>query len=387
MQTLTDEQIQVKNKLLDFIFDDDKSEIILQGHAGTGKSFLLQHLYEDYQSMTTMSNALGITPKDWQFCATTHKAVEALHDKGIQAKTIHSYFGLNIYDNPIGKYVNTANTIVVIDECSYLNYLQLAHIQNHCDKVIYVGDKNQLTPVGLNHAPVFYSDIDMVELTQTVRQQNAPNIAEYCEKLRYAITHGKETPKLNLSPEIVHLNQQQFNQKVSEDFEHYTGDRKILGLKNTTVQKYNKMLSKGITVGTLLVNNSFHKYLHIPNNYTVEVVDVYDDTQVLGVKVISCRIKAQGVEHDVYIPKTATGMARAYKQAKETSNMVLYQYFADLREPYAQTIHKAQGSTYKEVYIHLDDLKTIKDTKERNRLLYVAFSRATDKVYLTGGLP
>ena len=84
----------------------------------------------------------------------------------------------------------------------------------------------------------------------------------------------------------------------------------------------------------------------------------------------------------MYVPLTASGLSRAKKNAGKDT--MLLRYMADLRKPYAQTIHKSQGSTYKDVLIYLDDLKQCETKKDRNRLLYVAFSRATNKVYYTG---
>ena len=54
--------------------------------------------------------------------------------------------------------------------------------------------------------------------------------------------------------------------------------------------------------------------------------------------------------------------------------------------PYAQTIHKSQGSTFEKVYIDNEDLKMllVKGQIEMYlKLLYVGVSRASDKVYLS----
>lgn len=62
--------------------------------------------------------------------------------------------------------------------------------------------------------------------------------------------------------------------------------------------------------------------------------------------------------------------------------------FADIRPMYACTVHKSQGSTYDEVFINLTDFKRMyaSDPKMTARLLYVAFSRAKHRVYLTGDI-
>lgn len=53
--------------------------------------------------------------------------------------------------------------------------------------------------------------------------------------------------------------------------------------------------------------------------------------------------------------------------------------FAKLKKPYAITAHKAQGSTYNTVIIPVYDYYTM-DYKDANQLLYVALSRAKEKI-------
>ena len=54
--------------------------------------------------------------------------------------------------------------------------------------------------------------------------------------------------------------------------------------------------------------------------------------------------------------------------------------------PYAQTIHKSQGSTFEKVYIDNEDLKMLLvkgQTEMYLKLLYVGVSRASETVYLS----
>jgi len=53
--------------------------------------------------------------------------------------------------------------------------------------------------------------------------------------------------------------------------------------------------------------------------------------------------------------------------------------FAKLKRPYAITCHKAQGSTYKNVIIPVYDFYSL-NYKDANQLLYVAMSRAKEKI-------
>ena len=59
----------------------------------------------------------------------------------------------------------------------------------------------------------------------------------------------------------------------------------------------------------------------------------------------------------------------------------------DLRLADSSTVHKAQGSTHKNIFIDLSDLGKCTAYDTASRLLYVACTRATDHVYLYGKLP
>ena len=60
--------------------------------------------------------------------------------------------------------------------------------------------------------------------------------------------------------------------------------------------------------------------------------------------------------------------------------------YPDLRPRDAATVHKAQGSSHDVVLIDLGDISSCHQTQTAARLLYVAFTRARQRVVLYGGL-
>lgn len=76
--------------------------------------------------------------------------------------------------------------------------------------------------------------------------------------------------------------------------------------------------------------------------------------------------------------------AKAVKE-KDKALWVLYynvmRWAPDISYNYAVTAHKAQGSTYKNVILIEEDIDKNHKIKERNRIKYTAFTRATDRVY------
>ena len=51
---------------------------------------------------------------------------------------------------------------------------------------------------------------------------------------------------------------------------------------------------------------------------------------------------------------------------------------------YAITVHRSQGSEWEMIYVEMKDIMKNKRIKERNKLLYVAFSRAMDGLVING---
>jgi hypothetical protein len=72
------------------------------------------------------------------------------------------------------------------------------------------------------------------------------------------------------------------------------------------------------------------------------------------------------------------------KKRKSSPGEKHYQNYKDIRHSYAMTAHTAQGSTYENVFLDLSDLSQCRDWKLKRRLLYVACSRASKHLYLTG---
>ncbi|MHB1733001.1 MAG: ATP-dependent DNA helicase [Ferrimicrobium acidiphilum] len=72
---------------------------------------------------------------------------------------------------------------------------------------------------------------------------------------------------------------------------------------------------------------------------------------------------------------------------QSTSTWQLMNEHAQIRHAYASTAHKAQGSTWNTVIVDLDDLNAMKNNSDYNRALYVAVTRASNRLVLaTAGI-
>jgi len=98
------------------------------------------------------------------------------------------------------------------------------------------------------------------------------------------------------------------------------------------------------------------------------------------------------IDHMVvaFMPKTLESRNARIRQAKADDELFrvaeIDAEWVDLRAAYACTINKAQGSTFDEVFIDLDDIRRCTSGDQIARMLYVGVSRARNHVYLTGDL-
>ena len=172
----TPQQQQAIQFLNDFILSKERIAV-LNGYAGTGKTYLLKHFLN--------SNFKG------SCCPTapTHKAVRvietALNRKG---KTLQSLLGLRLntdleaFDisspqfDPLGEERIKYYNLVIVDECSQVNEglynLIKLKASQHNTKVLFVGDFCQLPPVK-EEISVIAKLENKFELTEIIRQKES----------------------------------------------------------------------------------------------------------------------------------------------------------------------------------------------------------------------
>ena len=148
---------------------------LLTGHAGTGKTYLMQRL-----TKSMLANKRQVI-----LSAPTHKAVTVLARKlaeakieGVACRTIHSVLSLKakpqadrlVFQRERGAEPVTAD-IVVIDECSMVDQDLFRHIKRHLPEafVLFVGDPAQLPPVGESESQTFRTP-NRSHLTTIIRQ-------------------------------------------------------------------------------------------------------------------------------------------------------------------------------------------------------------------------
>ena len=404
--TLTPEQEQAKDRLLAFINSDERA-IILQGHAGTGKTTIIKEVERYRKAYEQMMEVISVdTPKyKWTYTAMTHKAREALEAAlEHKASTLHSFLGLRpklsgrLYKTgsiPRGKHV-----VLIIDECSYMNYQILEYLneflsKNPTCKVILLGDKNQLPPVGLNHCPAYHSDLEEIVLTKSVRQKDSPFIDEAASMFRNMVMGtGLQSIRTD-STQVILLPKKEWEKQMITSFEE-NHNVKVVRQSNHQVNQTNSKLFKHFynrqeyKEGDVVICNNFHRGIYSDTQMIIKRIGT---TLHMGIEAYVIFVITEENSHQtLMIPKKRSDLNKELERLRAEKNYqeahMLVREFADIRPMYACTVHKSQGSTYNEVFINLTDFKRMysSDPRMTARLLYVAFSRAKYRVYLTGDI-
>jgi len=111
MSTLSPDQQDAADTFMEFLLTEGAGEMAIEGHAGTGKSYLTKHLLEAARGakdllklLTNVDDGVRI-----RLTATTNKAAAVLQElAGEPAQTIHSMLKIKVF-NDVRKGVTKLN--------------------------------------------------------------------------------------------------------------------------------------------------------------------------------------------------------------------------------------------------------------------------------------
>lgn len=421
---LNEGQTKAADAFFEFLISDER-EMIVSGAGGTGKTHLMGYMVDDimprYESMCQL---LNIKQKydSVVMTATTNKAAEVLgNSTGRPTSTIHSYLNLKLTENHstgISKLERSKNwrmhsgDVVFVDEGSMVNaalHRCVGEANLDC-KIVYVGDHCQLAAVGESNPNVFTLGLRQANLTEQMRNSGNPALMALCEQLRRTVETGKFEPIKIVPGSIDLLNDTQMQHMVDTTFVDSEANSRILAFTNDRVNQYNghiralRNLPPTFTVGEHLICNRM--YQHAPTislSTESEVRILLQDADTTWVVVdedhpdVKLEVRYAVLEdqfgktiHGVPIVQDNVHRARLlayYKSQKMWAKFYNIQNsFPDLRQRDASTVHKSQGSTYDTAFIDLTDISRCPNPNMAARLLYVAFSRARNRVFCYGQL-
>lgn len=396
----TPDQQEALKSIKEWLTDETKPYKTLSGYAGTGKTTLLDAVvnYADYKGMSILVSA------------TTNKAVKVLRDK-IEADTfgtIHSALNIRpkkrgtkeIFEPvrfgkelPIVQY-----DLVVVDECSMISTQLLSIIDNEIKgsgtKVLFCGDPAQLQPINEEISQCFH--FDPVLLTEVVR--HGDSIAQKAKLVR---STDRVVPYSEIlqDPDIVKV-----NGSFPEIFKGFREDPdriRMICWRNDQVDYWNRLLrevdwdktpDKKFQVGDIVIANepcviasSFGDKNIVMMNSEEGIVEKVNETPSsyeLDVAKFSGGTCIVNVAKDQYKEQLDTLLSGFAKRKKWKDFWDLKESYHDIKHCYAITAHKSQGSTFQNVVIDWRDMSLNRNRENRNQLIYVGMTRASEKVMI-----
>jgi len=409
--TLTSDQEEALRAFHRFLLDPVETVFVLSGYSGCGKSTLVRTMIDKIPGYVKSAGLVNSEQCEYEveLTATTNKAAENLSQiTGQDAGTIHSFLGLRLDTDyktgttrliPRNSDVKTGY-ILFIDEASYIDSQLLGFIfqrTKHC-KIVFVGDPAQLTPVKAKGTPAFSPTFSGATLTSVVRQAEGNPIVDLSTKFRDTVNSGEFFKFKPDGHHVKYLERDAFNQAIATEFSRPDwsySDSKILGWTNKCVIAFNQFVRTHVKgdpnfqVGDYAVNNSFFEQgkKSLKTEQLIQITAISPDLEFLGV--MGNNFIINGIIH-AFMPKTLQAKNARIKQARAENELDLVsemeESWIDLRAVYACTINKAQGSTFDQVFIDLDDISRCNSGDQIARMLYVAVSRARNHVTLTGDL-
>lgn len=408
---LTADQQAAYESYTAFLMSETENIWVLQGYAGTGKSTLVQKLLNDTPNILKTKRLLTQKKHDWEIAltATTHKACEALQSiLNREVQTIQSLLGLRVhkdYQTRETKLVMSkdaspiSNTIVFIDEASYIDSTLLSWIQFQlldC-KIVFIGDPAQLTPVKSARTPVFAAGFPTSRLNEVVRQADGCQIKDLATRFRETVTGNGFFSFKPDEQAVTHLSNEDFSAAIIAEFDRPDwkhNDSKVLAWTNKAVIGYNNAIRDALhgepelQVDDYAVVNSYLQVgrFSLKTDQQVRITRKREDVRY-GIAGWEFQLDHR---FNVFAPKcwseTKKYITKLRHEKKYSIVNTIDNEWADLRAAYACTINKSQGSTYDKVFIDLDDIKKCNSGNQIARMMYVAVSRARHHVYLKGDL-
>lgn len=421
------EQTECIKKLKDFVEDYSTYSITISGQGGVGKTsvvgYFLQQLPEDYE---------------WVVTSSYNKAVRVISDKaGKQGMTLHKILGLkpNVTldefdpNDPkfalIGTSLLPDFNLIVCDESSTINEFLYNTLITQCKmaqtKIIFLGDDHQLPPINEDKSKVF-KESSQIELTINMRTEEDNPLIPLFSELREGI-HNENYSFSYYENSLNYKKDKGFcfydNEKeLALDILHtFPNDNKILCYTNAEVKFWNSVIrsmlfktQEPLIEGDLLLGYSTTPKIINSEEYIIKSIepDIINGINVsrvhmkdsLNISTICYVLDHRDKEEVRKFKKSLFFRTESAKKDKwlwrdyfeyRQSIFVMEDLYnddgsllttKDLDYNLSQTCHKSQGSTYKNITIIYDDFMKNRNAIERNKLMYVAFSRASHKAYI-----
>lgn len=406
------------------VLEKNAEGFTIVGEGGTGKTTCIMYAASQWQ-------AAGLKIL---FVAPTNKAVKQLERSAreyglsldnVAFQTWHSALGLAMLPDEerkfaaqVGEGVLELFDVVVGDESSMLSKIVLlSHIlpRAKAEKIplIFMGDDMQLPPVKEPKSLAF-DLFPTLRLTKVERQSEGSEILTVTGLIRTAIDGNSKFTDPGVDGGAVrNVRAVDFLKTVVDAFDEDTDldKQRALAWRNSRVDEINKAVrakifgknaerfeeGERVVTGAPVTNDQRDILLSTDEECIVEycrVSSLYDEvscqefkTYVVALRPVHIDGAKQVLAHVLHEDAEEQYQDRLNhlaRRAKSEPNQArkywaLYhkfkEQFATLKYCYCITVHRSQGSTYDRAFVDVKDILANRQRNERQRLLYVGFSR------------
>ena len=435
---------------LDIYSHTGNNLFVLQGAAGTGKSTVVKEIIARLKGKKIMVSAPTHKAKEVISMMTGKPGVTLHSLLGLRPNIeLDDYNPHNPIYHPLSEqYMNKAD-IHIIDECSMINKALFKSLVDEAEKhkvrLFFVGDKLQLPPVKESISLAFLIEHSF-ELKEIVRQKGDNPNQELLTALRADAENNSNLLQVFVNNDESTINQDKYGcdqgydiQASKEGFysrliELYSDSEfkvdinfmKTLTYTNNAAKKINRYVKSKINPDSEIISEGDYMlgYKTFLGSRDRVLVQNSKDYRLQSVEIVTKSIRMKeykffkavlnlDTKEDIYIlhPDSYDDfyeiMLHLYQNAMMKrgwrpfyafkENFIIMEDFKlpesdkylikkDIDLGYAMTIHKSQGSTYKNVATLYNNINICRVEKDRKRLAYVAMSRCTN-LNLIGALP
>ena len=443
----TDDQMYALDVFERFMTDsDERCVMILRGSAGTGK--------------TSLASVIVRTLLDLQYkislLAPTGRAAKVFSlNSGQPAATIHrSIYRERTFAGLDGKFNLNANLyrnrLFMIDEASMISLtsvnstfgsgcllddlIQFVYNERNC-RMLLIGDKAQLPPVGEAESPALRTDVLAAyglkvyecDLNEVLRQSQDSGILYNATIIRQMITHDQATalPKIRFKgfadisivpgDELIESLSTSYAEVGIDETMVITRSNKRANIFNQGIRNMVLGREEELTTGDMLmvVKNKYKEkqaegLSFIANGDRAIVRSVRNVRELYGFRFADVSLSFpdyDNTEEDMIVildTLTTEAPALTHEQNAQLFQQVLADYadvplksdrMKKIREDdyynalqvkfgYAITCHKAQGGQWAHIYLDQGYMTDEMLTPDYIHWLYTAFTRATEHLYL-----
>lgn len=424
----------LKNKdikdINDVELNKESNKLLITGSAGTGKTTLIINvlyklvalqLLESFKLINIKILCLAMTHKALSIIKKYYKKHKDLESPNINItfSTIASFRNLRL-DIETNKYLqveqikNDYYDVIIIDECSMVDNESYNDFNLYYKgKIIYIGDIHQLPPINQDESQAFQI-INKINLDFTYRFGG--DILHYANNIlepNFNIDKCYDTENITFFDNL-----EEFNNKILYYYNNYKDDFIVLTYNNQhnqssfSVLNLNKMITNDKK--TVDIGDNFMFYSNEESKYNSSIIKIISfeekemsivfpnkvykkmnikRTEENNVNMIIKYYKCCGIIRDSeqYYNLNITFDAKYHDKLNYFRINELWKLYYKLRDEYVHdvlyaysaTIHKSQGSSYKNVFICLNNIKSAYiSIDEKRKLYYTAVTRSSDKLFI-----